>query len=48
MLSYPHELLPWFQEILDSKVRIIVMIMYGSTLNYCFDILYDLGYAGEA
>jgi len=43
MTSYPHKLLPVFQELVDSRVRITVLIMYGTTLNYCLEVLYDLG-----
>lgn len=43
MPSYPSELLPVFQQLIDSKARVVVLIMYGTTLNYCLEVLYDLG-----
>lgn len=43
MSSYPFELLPVFQQLIDSKARVVVLIMYGTTLSYCLEVLYDLG-----
>ena len=41
--TYPYDLIPTFQQFIDTKARILVLIMYGSTLNYCLEVLYDLG-----
>ena len=43
MTSYPYDYLHVLQELVDSKVRIVVLAMYGKTLTYCIEALYDLG-----
>lgn len=43
MTSYPYDYMHVFRELVDSKVRIVVLAMYGKTLTYCIEALYDLG-----
>jgi len=35
--------LPVLEDLVASKVRVVVLVMYGSLLNFCLETLYDLG-----
>lgn len=43
MYEYPSDRLADYQQIVDSKARVVLMMLYGSALFYSLDVFYDLG-----